>query len=343
MINNKAKRAASAAPDQTSPALASALRTVSVERQGLLALEQALAGPLAAIFDTAIELIAAASGRVIVTGMGKSGHVGRKIAATLASTGTPAHFVHPGEASHGDLGMIRTDDVIIALSWSGETRELADIVGYASRFAVPLIAVTSNARSALGKAADACLCLPKATEACPNGLAPTTSTTMQLALGDAIAIALLEGRGFSARDFSIFHPGGKLGAQLRKVSEVMRKGEDVPVLVGTASIRNAIDIIGAKGLGCVLIQDDHGKLAGIVTDGDLRRSILKLDAEARISSLMTPHPRAVTPDTLAAEALDILNGEGGKSRRITALAVVDAQGRIAGLVHIHDLLRAGVA
>src|SRR3712207_1947254 len=207
------------APHSPDPAIQSALRTLETERDGLTILMEAIGNGLGQPFTAAVETIAAARGRVIVTGMGKSGHVGRKITATFASTGTPAHYVHPAEASHGDLGMIQTDDVIIALSWSGETAELADIIGYSRRFRVPLIALTSNAESTLGRAADICLTLPKAKEACPNGLAPTTSTTVQLALGDALAVALLERRGFTADNFRVFHPGGKLGARLKLVRD----------------------------------------------------------------------------------------------------------------------------
>src|SRR3712207_767154 len=215
-------------------AVSSALRTLATEREGLAVLMDAIGNGLGAVFAAAVDAIASARGRVIVTGMGKSGHVARKIAATLASTGTPAHYVHPAEASHGDLGMVQAEDVILALSWSGETAELADIIGYAKRYRVPLIAFTSDDASTLGRAADLCLALPKAREACPNGLAPTTSTTMQLALGDALAVALLERRGFTADHFRVFHPGGKLGAQLKHVRDIMHRGERLPiVLTGT--------------------------------------------------------------------------------------------------------------
>ncbi|HWG04700.1 MAG TPA: KpsF/GutQ family sugar-phosphate isomerase, partial [Beijerinckiaceae bacterium] len=261
-----------------SVSVASALRTLGLERAGIAALEAAIAtsgnGGIAAQFEaavTALGTIGEASGRVIVTGMGKSGHVARKLAATLASTGTPATFVHPGEASHGDLGMIRSGDAILALSWSGETVELADIITYSRRFRIPLVAITSNADTALGQAADVCLVLPKAEEACPNGLAPTTSTTMQLAIGDALAVALLEMRGFTARDFHVFHPGGKLGARLTLVRDVMHRGERMPRVAITATMAEAVVEISAKGFGCVGVIDPQGKLAGIITDGDLRR------------------------------------------------------------------------
>lgn len=328
-----------AVPHQTSPspALRAALQTIATERDGLEALREALAGPLAGAFTDAIARLAASTGRVIVTGMGKSGHVARKIAATLASTGTPAHFVHPAEASHGDLGMIQKDDAIIALSWSGETAELADLVRYSRRFAVALIAVTSNAESALGREADVCLTLPKAQEACPNGLAPTTSTTMQLALGDAIAVALLEGRGFSAQDFRVFHPGGKLGAQLKTVATIMHRGDELPVVAEGASAREAIAMMSAKGFGCVIVQGSDGALAGIFTDGDLRRHLGADLHKGPIDAVMTRRPTTITPDTLLAEALEIVD-----SRRHAALIVVE-DNRPVGLVHVLDLLRAGAA
>lgn len=324
------------------PARASAVRTLRLERAGIAALEDALldqAGQgLGDAFDAAVARIASASGRTIVTGMGKSGHVARKIAATMASTGTPAYFVHPGEASHGDLGMVRQDDVILALSWSGETAELADIITYAKRFAIPLIAITSSAESALGRQADVCLRLPKSEEACPNGLAPTTSTTMQLAIGDALAIALLEARGFSASDFRLFHPGGKLGASLSFVRDLMHTGHRLPLIRPDAPMGEAILEISTKGFGCVGVVDAQGKLIGIVTDGDLRRHMSPDLVTAKVRDIMTSHPRTVTADLLAANALEILN-----SKKITALFVLDGAGRPEGVVHLHDLLRVGVA
>jgi arabinose-5-phosphate isomerase len=283
-------------------------------------------------------MILAATGRVIVTGMGKSGHVGRKIAATLASTGQPAYFVHPGEASHGDLGMIQQGDVILALSWSGETSELADIITYSRRFQIGLISITSKLESALGSEADVCLALPKSEEACPNGLAPTTSTTMQLALGDALAVALLEAKGFTAQDFRVFHPGGKLGAKLTFVRDIMHRDERVPLVRLGAGMGEAVVQISAKGFGCVGVVDADGKLAGIVTDGDLRRHMRPDLMGAKVDDVMTRAPRTVTPETLGVEALEMLN-----SRKISAMLVVD-QGNIpCGIVHLHDLLRLGVA
>ena len=262
--------------EQTSAVL-SAIRTIANERQGLEALEQAIRttgeGALGAAFSEAVKTISAARGRVIVTGVGKSGLVGRKIAATLASTGEPASFVHSADASHGDLGMVQSGDVLLAISWSGETAELAPVVAFAKRFAIPLIAMTAYAGSTLGRAADVCLTMPAAPEACPNGLAPTTSTTMQLVLGDALAIALLEGRGFTALDFRALHPGGKLGAKLAHVREVMHTGDRVPRIDAGARMAEAILEMTSKGFGCVAVFEEGDRLAGILTDGDLRRHL----------------------------------------------------------------------
>jgi arabinose-5-phosphate isomerase len=319
------------------PVLGSALRTVATERGGLDALADALAGPLSAPFAAAVAAIGQATGRVIVTGMGKSGHVGRKIAATLASTGTAAYFVHPAEASHGDLGMIQRDDVIVALSWSGESVELADIVSYARRFRVTLVGVTSKADSALGRGASICLALPRALEACPNGLAPTTSTTMQLVLGDALAVALLEAKGFGATDFLVFHPGGKLGAQLKQVASIMHVGSALPIARVGSPAGDAIREMSAKGFGCVLVLDDEGLLAGIITDGDLRRHLSPTLADDPVEAVMTSGPRTISPDTLIASALEII-----ETRRITALIVAEGR-RPVGLVHVMDLLRVGAA
>ena len=329
-------RRAAAAPPRDNPRLASALRTLELEIDGLAALRACLANGLGAPFDQAVTCMRGAAGRVIVTGIGKSGHVCRKIAATLASTGTPSYFVHPSEASHGDLGMITRDDVVLAMSWSGEPVELAGILNYAKRFGVPLIAITSNAASTLGKAADIPLILPKAPEACPHGLAPTTSTTMQLALGDALAIALLESRGFTAIDFKTFHPGGKLGASLRHVGDIMHKGDRLPVGPLDMPMSQALVVMTEKSFGCIGIVDADGRLAGIVTDGDLRRHMGDGLLSRRAADIMTRNPRTVGPDTLAAAALATLGG------RITALFVVE-NGRPVGIIHVHDLLRTGAA
>jgi len=320
-----------------SPHIASALRTLDTERDGVAALAAAMCDGLGAPFVAAVETIRNARGRVIVTGMGKSGHVGRKIAATLASTGTPAFFVHAADASHGDLGMITSDDVMLALSWSGETEELKDLINYSRRFRIALIAVTSSAESTLGKAADVVLAMPESREACPHNLAPTTSSLMQLAIGDALAIALLESRGFTAVDFGVFHPRGQLGAALKFVRDIMHAGAAVPLIRRGAPMSEAIVEMSAKGFGCVAVTDASGKLAGVVTDGDLRRHMRGDLLQAPVDDVMTASPKVVRPDQLASEALQLLN-----SSKITALVVVEA-GRPVGIVHFHDLLRAGVA
>jgi arabinose-5-phosphate isomerase len=317
--------------------VASALRTLDVEREGLAALAAAMCDGLGAAFVAAVDTIRTARGRVIVTGMGKSGHVGRKIAATLASTGTPAFFVHAADASHGDLGMITSDDVMLALSWSGETDELKDLITYSRRFRIKLIAVTVNVESTLGKAADIVLALPQSREACPHNLAPTTSSLMQLALGDALAIALLESRGFTAIDFGVFHPRGRLGAVLKFVRDVMHPDAAVPRIKRGALMADAIVEMSAKGFGCVAVTGADGRLAGVITDGDLRRHMRDDLLQARVDEVMTASPKTVRPDQLASEALALLN-----AAKITALIVVDA-GVPVGIVHFHDLLRAGVA
>ncbi|RXT54490.1 KpsF/GutQ family sugar-phosphate isomerase [Bosea sp. Tri-44] len=317
---------------------ASALRTIATERAGLDALHDAIGNGLAEPFTAAVEMIRAASGRVIVTGMGKSGHVARKIVATLASTGTPSYFVHPAEASHGDLGMVQPEDVVVALSWSGEAAELSAIVGYTRRFRVGLIAITANRDSALGREADIALVLPKAEEACPNGLAPTTSTTMQMALGDALAVALLEARGFSRQDFYVYHPGGKLGAQLKTVATIMHSGERLPVVGEMAAMADVVAMITAKGFGCAVVIDADDKLTGVVTDGDLRRKLGPGWGGRLARDVMTRDPRRIAPDALTAEALEMVN-----RLRVTALIVADADDKPVGLVHVHDLLALGVA
>ena len=314
-----------------------AVRALRVEAAGLRALEAALLGGMKEPFGAALDMIVNAEGRVIVTGMGKSGHIGTKIAATLASTGTPAFFVHPAEASHGDLGMITKRDVILALSWSGETAELRSIVFYSRRFRVPFIAVTSRADSTLARSADIVLELPKVEEACPHGLAPTTSTLIQLALGDVLAIALLEARGFTADDFFKFHPGGSLGANLQYVRDVMHQGERVPLAPLGTLMREALILISNKGFGCLGITDEWGRLVGILTDGDLRRHLSGDILERPVDEVMTHDPKTIEPDALVASALEILNAAS-----ITALLVVEDD-RPIGIVHMHDLLRTGVA
>jgi arabinose-5-phosphate isomerase len=315
----------------------SAARTLDIEIGGLAALRAALDNGLARPFAEAVQLLKVARGRVIVSGIGKSGHVGQKIAATFASTGTPAFFVHPSEASHGDLGMITREDVILALSWSGETVELKNIITYSRRFSVPLISITSNAGSALGGQSDVVLELPRAKEACPMGLAPTTSTTMQLALGDCLAIALLEAKGFTAHDFKMFHPGGSLGASLKYVADVMHKGERLPLVAETAAMTEALVEMTAKSFGCLGVVDQKGRLTGVITDGDLRRHMGRDLLSSRASDIMTRKPKTIEPGMLASAALEMIN-----AARITALFVVE-KGKPAGIVHVHDLLRAGVA
>jgi arabinose-5-phosphate isomerase len=301
---------------------------------------RALAATLDERFDAAVGRLASASGRIVVSGMGKSGHVARKVAATLASTGTPALFVHPAEASHGDLGMIVGGDAVLALSNSGETAELADLVAHTRRFGLPLVAITARAESALATAADVALILPPAAEACPMGLAPTTSTTMQMALGDALAVALLTRRGFTAADFRQIHPGGKLGARLRRVRDLMHDGTAIPLAAADLPMHRALLLITEKHFGCLGVIDADGRLIGIVTDGDLRRAMGPDLLAREVGSVMTDAPRTIGPDALAAEALHAMNAH---QRPITALFVVDRDGKPVGILHIHDLLRSGVA
>ncbi|UUP16873.1 Arabinose 5-phosphate isomerase KdsD [Nitratireductor thuwali] len=313
------------------------MRTLETERKGLAELSQALTDGLSQPFAAAVAAISGISGRVIVTGVGKSGHIGSKIAATLASTGTPAYFVHPAEANHGDLGMIARDDVIIALSWSGESAELKGIVAYARRFSIPLIAITSGEKSALARESSVVLRLPKAAEACPHGLAPTTSTLLQLVIGDALAIALLEARGFTPDHFRTFHPGGQLGANLMHVGDIMHSGEELPLVSTGTGMREAILEISRKGFGCVGVTAADGRLAGIITDGDLRRHMDSDILSMSVDQVMTRKPKTIAPGTLAATALQMVN-----SSAITTLMVV-VEEKPVGIVHLHDLLRIGAA
>ncbi|MGH6932072.1 MAG: KpsF/GutQ family sugar-phosphate isomerase [Dongiaceae bacterium] len=315
--------------------IAAAARVLRLEADGL----QSLARGLDDRFVKALDLLGAISGRIVVTGMGKSGHVARKIAATLASTGAPALFVHPAEASHGDLGMIANNDAVLALSNSGDTPELADIIAHCRRYRIPLIAMTSGAKSALAESSDAALILPRAEEACPMGMAPTTSTTMMMALGDAIAIALLERRGFSAGDFQMLHPGGQLGRRLLKVSDIMHTGESLPLIGPDMPMTEAILIMTARSFGCVGVAGGDGKLLGIITDGDLRRHMASGLLNMATRDVMTPEPKTIQPQALAAEALAMMNLS---THPFTALFVVD-RGKPIGIVHIHDCLRAGIA
>ncbi|MDB5624651.1 MAG: KpsF/GutQ family protein [Tardiphaga sp.] len=325
------------ANDRATSAVASALRTLEAEASGVTALAAAMQADLGAAFAEACDLIRNAKGRVIITGLGKSGHIGRKIAATFASTGTPAFFVHAAEASHGDLGMITAEDVILALSWSGEQAEMKNLITYATRFRIRLIAMTADANSTLGKAADVALALPKAREACPHNLAPSTSSLMLLALGDALAIALLEGRGFTSVDFSVLHPGGKLGALLKYARDLMHGGDAVPVKPLGTPMSDALVEMTSKGFGCVGIVDSKGHLVGIVTDGDLRRHMRPDLMMALVDDVMTKNPKTIRGDLLAGEALDMLN-----TAKITAVIVADGRTPV-GILHLHDLLRAGVA
>ena len=317
-----------------SASVAAGVRVLRAEADALID----LAAALDQRFERAVEMIAGISGRVVVTGMGKSGHVGRKIAATFASTGTPAMYVHPGEASHGDLGMVTPTDLVLALSNSGETPELADIVGYTRRVSVPLLAIVGRADSTLSDTADLALILPRHAEACPMGLAPTTSTTATLALGDALAIALLERRGFGTQDYSVLHPGGSLGKKLIRVEQLMHRGDGLPLCELHTPITEVMLEMGAKRLGCVGVLNGHGSLAGIITDGDLRRH-LGPDLFGRTAAeIMTAGPKTIRPQALVVEALAMMNQA---ERPFTVIFVVDRRVPI-GVVHMHDCLRAGV-
>jgi arabinose-5-phosphate isomerase len=309
-----------------------AREVISLEIEGL----EALRASLDAEFDRMVALLAATKGKIVATGMGKSGHVARKIAATLSSTGAPAIFVHPGEASHGDLGVVAREDCVLALSKSGETPEMSDLLGYARRFSIPVAAITAGAGSTLAKAANARLILPDATEACGETRAPTTSTTMMMAAGDALAVALLRHKGFTAGDFHGFHPRGNLGAALRRVRDLMHGPEASPLIIDSASVTDAVAAMTRGGFGCVGVVDAKGMLVGILTDGDVRRAYGRSSPDDAVSDIMTRAPKTVTPDTLAGEALGILS-----RGKITALFVVEG-GKPAGLLHVHDCLSTGV-
>lgn len=319
-------------PDDKGDGLESARRVLRMEGDALFR----LAAVLDRSFLSALDHLEQLTGRVVVTGMGKSGHIARKIAATMASTGTPALFVHPGEASHGDLGMIARNDAVIALSNSGDTDELSDIIAFTRRFGIPLIGITRRRNSTLGEQADVVLLLPDAGEACPLGLAPTTSSTMMLALGDALAVALFERRGFTASDFSALHPGGQLGRALLRVTDLMHKNGEVPLVSRDAVMAGAILEMTAKHFGCVGVVDQQGRLEGIITDGDLRRHMNPQLLAVAVTEIMTPNPKTIRAGALAAEALGVMN-----TRAITSLFVTEA-GRPVGILHIHDCLRAGL-
>lgn len=308
-------------------------RVLTTERDALTRLMQ----DLPADFDRVVDLILGSKGRVILSGMGKSGHIAQKIAATLASTGTPAHFVHPGEASHGDLGMITAADTCILISNSGETAELGDLIAHTRRFSIPIIGISRRADSTLMRAADYHLLLPDAPEACAIGLAPTTSTTLSLALGDALAVAVMEARGFASADFGLLHPGGKLGAQLARVDKLMHTGAALPLVAEDMPMSEVLLVMTSKGFGIAAVVDGDGRLAGVVTDGDLRRNMSQL-LTCRCGEIATRDPVTVRADMIAAEAMAILS-----QKRVTALLVVDDTGLPTGIISIHDLLKAGVA
>ena len=333
------RASAAARPPEHEPPSAAALgsgrRVVLAEADALRSLATALDEAFAEVVDA----LAGVAGRVVVTGMGKSGHVARKIASSLASTGTPALYVHPGEASHGDLGMITPQDAVLALSNSGETTELRDLTLYTRRFSIPLIAIVGRPGSTLAEAADFCLLLPEVGEACPMGLAPTTSTTCMLALGDALAVALLERRGFSARDFSVLHPGGKLGSQLMRVEQLMHQGGDLPLVGPETRLAEAVLEMTRKRLGCVAVVE-AGRLVGIITDGDVRRHMAPDILSRTAAEIMTPGPRTIEPRALAVEAVAAMNGG---PTPVTVLFVVDRGGRLVGALHLHDCLKAGIA
>ena len=311
--------------------LEAARRVLTTAAQAL----NSLADSLDSAFAQAVTAMEAAKGRVIVSGMGKSGHIARKIAATFSSTGTPAHFVHPAEASHGDMGAVDKADVVLALSWGGETAELSDLITYAKRHRIPLIGITGNAESSLAKAADLVLVLPKAAEACPMGLAPTTSTTMMLSLGDALAVALMERKGFTSDQYRDFHPGGSLGRALIRVSDLMHDGAEIPLARETAPMREVLLTMASGRLGCVGIVDDNGALVGIVTDGDVRRHVEAIETRTA-ADVMSRAPKTVKPNQLAAEALALMT-----EKKITQLFVLDGAVPV-GVIHIHDCLRAGL-
>ncbi|MEM7766010.1 MAG: KpsF/GutQ family sugar-phosphate isomerase [Pseudomonadota bacterium] len=314
--------------------LASGRRVIALEAAALRALEESLGEAFAA----AVDAILRAKGRVVVAGVGKSGHVARKISATLASTGTPSLFVHPTEASHGDLGMVAQTDVVIALSKSGETRELTDLIAYTRRFTIPLVSMTAVADSMLGRAGDIILQIPDAMEACAQTRAPTTSTTLMMALGDALAVAVLEQKGFTAEDFKTFHPGGKLGAMLLRVSDLMHDGEAIPLVAEGTPLSDALSEMSAKRFGCVGITGADGRLTGILTDGDLLRLVANGRQGGTIDDVMTRGPVTATPEMLASAALAMMN-----HKKISQLVAVDEAGKPAGIVHMHDFLKAGVS
>ena len=301
---------------------------------------EALGGSLNGNFSRAVDVILGAEGRVIVSGMGKSGHVARKFAATLASTGTPAHFVHPAEASHGDLGVVTRADALVILSNSGETAELSDLITFAKRFSVPLIGIAAREDSALLRSADVALLLPRTREACPMGLAPTTSTTLMLVLGDALAIALMERRGFTPDQYRELHPGGSLGKSLIRVGDIMHGGDELPLVAEKTRLRDALQVMTEKRFGCVGVVNARGGLVGIFTDGDLRRSVERMTPDSKIAELMTRFPKSVAPSDLAAQAVAVMNRHN--INVLFAIEPSDKTKRPIGILHLHDCLRAGL-
>jgi arabinose-5-phosphate isomerase len=323
---------------QTQRDVEAAHRVLDCAREAVDALARSLDGN----FSRAVEVILGSGGRVIVSGMGKSGHVARKIAATLASTGTPAHFVHPAEASHGDLGVVTRTDTLLILSNSGETAELSDLITFAKRFSVPLIGIAAREDSALLRAADVPLLLPYAKEACPMGLAPTTSTTLMLVLGDALAVALMERRGFTHDQYRELHPGGSLGKSLIRVGDIMHRGDELPLVSESTALREALAEMTAKGFGCTGVVDSKGGLVGIFTDGDLRRSVDRLGADLPIRELMTTCPKTAAPSDLAAQAVAFMNGHAPKLNVLFVVDTSDKSRKPIGILHLHDCLRAGL-
>ncbi len=327
---------------QATTDISHAVRVLTAEADALTQLAQSIGAEFSAAVDAihAMKTALHGSGRLIVAGIGKSGHVARKIAATLASTGTPSYYVHPGEASHGDMGMITPKDVVLMLSNSGENTELSDLIHYTKRFDITLIALTGNPDSTLAKYADIRLIYPKVPEACPNGLAPTTSTTMMIALGDALAVALLERMGLTPEQYKVFHPGGKLGQRLMKVSELMVSGADLPLVPPESLMDRALIVLTEKNLGVALVVNDAGGLLGIITDGDLKRHMAPDLLQRSVTEIMTKNPKSITPDALAVEALDLMTKQ--KGRYITTLTVMDGE-RLCGILRLQDCLQAGIA
>jgi arabinose-5-phosphate isomerase len=321
--------------------LESGIRTIKAEAAGLNALAESLDSEFSVAVDTIHKMKQDRRGRLIIAGIGKSGHIGKKLVATLASTGTPSHFVHPGEASHGDLGMVTEHDVVMMISNSGENPELSDLIQYTRRFNIPLISITSKQDSTLARHSDTVLLMPKMPEACPNGLAPTTSTTMTLALGDAVAVALLERMNLTPEDFGVFHPGGKLGKRLLTVEEVMHKIKDVPMINSSSTMDQAILLLTSKNLGCVIVSDDGKTLRGVITDGDLKRHMAPDLLERQIKDVMTGMPKTIKGDDLAVQGVNIMTNTPGQY--ITSLVVVDEAGNMTGLIRLQDCLQIGIA